>query len=139
MKPILITTAAMLLIVACHSTKKTSSTTASTPAPAPSGPSAGPPGPPSSNTYPVPGEAELTAIHTQYDKYTTLDQLKEGHSLYTGFACTQCHSAFNFYKYQVHEWSNILDNMALRAHINPEQKYSIHQYVMASRLAKGVK
>ena len=117
-----------VIIAACCTTKKsTLSSTGLT-----SNPVVKPPllfTKPANGIY-APGNEELIAIQTRY-KNVTLDQLKEGHVLYTVGACVNCHSAINIYTYDETQWSDIIDNMAEKAYLSDAQKDAVHKYVLA--------
>lgn len=126
-------TISALIIVACNTSKKSTTTVA-------------PPVPVSANTntlstpptivgrsadgiYP-PGNSELTAIQVDY-KEVTMEKLKEGHELYTSGACINCHNAKNIYRYPVGQWIGIIDDMAQKARITDAQKDAVTKYVLA--------
>jgi uncharacterized lipoprotein YajG len=114
-----------VIIAACSTVKKTSTTMAS-PAPVPAAAVN-----PTTDSYlfttkpadgtQTPGNEELSAIQIQY-KDVTLDKLKEGHAIYTTGACVGCHGTINIYQYEVTQWKLIIDDMAQRANISDEQK-----------------
>ena len=114
---------AVLLFAACKSTQKSATTTSASPA----------------NKFiflqpmeenRAPGNEELTAIHTQY-KDITLDQLKEGYTIYTQGACIGCHGAKGISLFDEAQWKNIIDDMAPKANISDIQKDAIYKYVLA--------
>lgn len=78
----------------------------------------------------APGNEELTAIQTQY-KETTLEQLQEGHQLYTNGACVNCHGAKGIYQYDALAWKDIVTEMAKKARITAAQKDAVYKYVLA--------
>lgn len=84
---------------------------------------------PANGVY-APGNEELTAIQTQY-KETTLEQLQEGHQLYTNGACVNCHGAKGIYQYDELAWKGIINDMAKKARITLEQKDAVYKYVLA--------
>jgi len=113
----------MLIIAACSSVKKSSSsTTSSSPATQPS--VFLKPGPP------VPGDAELTAIHTQY-KEVTIEQLKEGYAIYSQGACINCHGAKDIYEFGAAQWKDILEDMAQKANLSDADKDAVYKYVLS--------
>lgn len=130
-------TLAALVIAACHSTKKSTTSTASNaPAAAPTASVAAP-----STTAAVvkpkswtgiyePGEEELTAIKAQYND-VTMEHLKQGYVLYAKSACVSCHNAKGIYQFDVMRWKLIIDNMAREAKINDVQKDAVYKYVLA--------
>lgn len=77
-----------------------------------------------------PGNEELAAIQVQY-KEITIDQLKEGHAIYTGITCIRCHEAKSIYTMETAQWKNILDDMAIKANISDFQKDAVYKYVLA--------
>lgn len=115
---------AVCLIAACSTTKKTSTTTPTSALSShliylepPSG-------------IHVPGNEELAAIQVQF-KETTLEQLQEGHAIYTKGACTNCHSAKNIYQIQEAKLKNIIEDMSQRAKISDSQKDAVYKYVLS--------
>ena len=118
----------LIIIASCSSTKKSStSTTFSAPTPASVIPlvSAKP-----ADGINIPGDVELTAIQAKY-KDVTLDQLKEGHTIYAVGACINCHGAQNIYQFGEAQWKDIIDDMAQRANISNVQKDAVYKYVLA--------
>jgi hypothetical protein len=81
-----------------------------------------------------PGEEELTAIQPQY-KDATLEQLKEGYTLYAKSACISCHRALNIYIMREEKWPFILQDMAYRAKLTQTQKEAVLRYVYAVKAA----
>ncbi|MES2284058.1 MAG: hypothetical protein V4547_00135 [Bacteroidota bacterium] len=119
-----------LIIAACSSSKKVSTSIApSTPASRTT---------PENNFLfvkpaegiPAPGNEELIAIQAQY-KDVTLEKLKEGHTIYTAGACTNCHGAINIYQYAETQWKGIVEDMAQRAYLSDVQKDAVYKYVLA--------
>ncbi|MBI3518526.1 MAG: hypothetical protein HY062_04110 [Bacteroidetes bacterium] len=124
--------AAIVIIAACHSTKKTA-TASSTPAPAATAtnPSATATAPAKPNKgINAPTDQELTAILTKYPD-ATLPVLTEGYQVYTGEACTACHSAKGIYRIPEREWPGIIDDMSKKAKITDSQKDALTKYVFA--------
>jgi hypothetical protein len=119
----------VLTIAACSSSKKSSSTTVSSATSAPSSTSALVFLKTADGIY-APGNEELAAVQVQY-KEVTLQQLKEGHALYTQGACINCHGAINIYKFGETQWRNIVEDMAQRANITDVQKDAVYKYVLA--------
>ena len=66
-----------------------------------------------------------------------MDKLKEGHTLYTAGACINCHNAKNIYRYNEEQWKGIIDNMAIKAHINDTQKDAVYKYVLAIKATQN--
>lgn len=77
-----------------------------------------------------PGSDELAAIQLQY-KDATMEQLKEGYTLYAKSACISCHGAVNIYQYREDKWGFIIQDMAYRAKLTPTQKDAVLKYVYA--------
>ncbi len=80
--------------------------------------------------YTEPGNEELAAIQKQY-RDVTLEQLKEGHEIYTKGACINCHGPQNIYQYGLEKWETIIEDMTKRASLTGEQKNSVHKYVLS--------
>jgi hypothetical protein len=124
--------AAVLIIAACHSTKKTT-TAAVTPAPASSTVStpsvAATPAKSNKGIY-SPGNEELTAILTKYPD-ATLPVLKEGYEVYTGQACTACHNAKGIYRISEKEWPHIIDDMGGKAKLTASQKDALTKFIFS--------
>jgi hypothetical protein len=120
----------IITITACSSSKKGLSSTAA------SASIANPTVPPSKYLFiktdgiRVPGNEELIALQVQY-KDITLDQLKEGHAIYTAFACTRCHDAKSIYALETAKWKGILEDMAQKANISDAEKDAIYKYVLS--------
>lgn len=118
-----------MIIAACSTSKKASAPAATAPAQ---------PSTPATTSFyikplkgvPEPGEKELTAIQGQY-KEATIEQLKQGHVLYTQGACVDCHNAKNIYRYPEAEWKGIMDEMAKKAKISDTEKDAVYKYVLA--------
>ena len=116
---------AVLIIAACHSTKKTESTAASSTAPAAPVSEAVK----SKNGVFAPGEEQVTAIQSKYPG-ATLAVLTEGHTIYTG-ACTKCHGTKSIYRISETHWPSIIDDMASKAHLTATEKDALTKYVFA--------
>ncbi|MES2689436.1 MAG: hypothetical protein V4658_03480 [Bacteroidota bacterium] len=84
----------------------------------------------------APGDEELAAIQVQ-DSTVTLDQLKEGYTIYAQGACIKCHEAQNIYRYNETQWKGIVDNMALKAMMPLAQKEAVYKYVLAIKAVKA--
>jgi hypothetical protein len=113
-----------LVLAACSTTKKSSNTSTASNNSAPSPTLVYRPG-----TY-APGNEELVAIQKKYQD-ATMEQLNEGHILYTQSACIGCHNAKDIYKYNEVQWVGLIDDMAFRARISPRQKDALTKYVFA--------
>jgi cytochrome c1 len=120
--------AAVLIVAACHSTKKTE-TTASTPA-APETPAA-----PvseavkSKNGVFAPGEEQVTAVQMKHPG-ATLANLTDGYKLYTG-TCTNCHGAKSIYRIAEAKWPHIIDDMGEKAKLTTTEKEALTKYIFA--------
>ncbi|MCC6370389.1 MAG: hypothetical protein IT236_05225 [Bacteroidia bacterium] len=130
-----------LAIAACHHSKKSQATApvvSSEPSannntpPAPSG-TVAPPSylyvNPFTAVY-TPGEKELTALKSYY-KDATMEELNEGHSIYTAGNCTKCHGPFDIYKIQAGNWKSILTDMARRANLSEANAEAVNKYFIA--------
>jgi hypothetical protein len=140
--PFTILATSALIIAACHSSKKTTTSTASTepkvaetPAPTPTAASIPETANKTADGVYQPGAAELAAIQERY-KDVSMSHIQEGYFLYAKGACIKCHGTTNIYKYDEIRWATIIDRMALEARINTEQKKSVFFYVMSIKAAK---
>jgi mono/diheme cytochrome c family protein len=135
MKKVLLVFITNLIIVACHTTKKSTTPTPS-PAPPPTAVAT-----PSVASAPVvlakpangiyePGAEELKAIQARHSD-VTLDKLKQGYVLYAQSACISCHPAQNIYNYDEFKWNMIINDMGYRAKLTTEQKDAVLKYVLA--------
>jgi len=106
-----------IILTACGSSKKSSSGTAATPSI-------------------IPGEAQLTAIKAKYPD-ATAEQLKEGHSIYTG-ACTNCHGQKNIFKRSEASWLHEIDDMSPKAKLTAEQKDALTKYILSMKATQSV-
>ncbi len=79
-------------------------------------------------------DVQLDAAKTKYPN-ATLDVLKQGRAIYYGDACTKCHSAKRIANFSAEELPGIIDEMARKARISPEEKDAVLKYVMGVRLA----
>jgi cytochrome c1 len=131
----------VLGIVACKTSKKSTSTAAtnsSNPPAAQTNTNAvvGPVGPlipvKSKDGVNPPGDEELTAIKGQFPGITMV-KLNEGHELYTNTACVSCHNAKSIYRRDVAEWKDIIDDMSVRAKLNTSEKEAVYAYVLAMK------
>ena len=121
-----------LMIAACNTTKKSTSSAVTAPAPA-STPT------PASDSYlftkgasgtPAPGDDALTAIRAQY-KDVTMETLKLGHTIYTTGACVNCHGAKEIYPFSEADWKIIIDDMVQRTTLTAAEKDAVYKYVLA--------
>lgn len=116
-------TAAVLIIAACHSTKKTETTAATTPA-APVSEAVK-----SKNGVFAPGEEQVTAVQMKHPG-ATLASLTEGYTLYTG-TCTKCHGTKSIYRISEANWPTIINNMSLEAKLTASEKDALTKYIFA--------
>lgn len=77
-------------------------------------------------------EANLIAGKTRFPDIT-VDVLKKGHSIYYG-GCTNCHRAKNIERRDEKEWIEVLDAMAPKAKLLPEEKDAVWKYIMSVKL-----
>ncbi|MGZ3862605.1 MAG: hypothetical protein ACXVPN_02170 [Bacteroidia bacterium] len=105
--------AATLVFTACKSKSKTSSAAAAK----------------SSDSF----EANLAAAKTKFPD-VTMETIKSGHSVYYG-ACTRCHNPKEITRFSEKEWVGIMDEMAKKAELKPEEKDAVWKYVMSVKLA----
>lgn len=131
MKKLLFLFTALIVIAACGSSKKSTVSAPVAPAPTSAPVVTAKPG---SGIY-DPGSEELAAIQAQY-KDVSLEKLKQGYVLYAHSACISCHEAQNIYKYDEMRWGFIMNDMAVRAKLTPEQKDAVYKYVLAIKAAK---
>jgi predicted ThiF/HesA family dinucleotide-utilizing enzyme len=118
----------VLFFVACNTSKKTTATTTATTTTTTTTSTPGPVPISTSGVY-APGNEELVAIQTKY-KDVTLQTLTNGYGIYTG-ACTSCHGAQGIYERSEEEWTVVLDDMAPRAGLTPEQKDAVFKYILS--------
>jgi hypothetical protein len=132
--------AALLIMAACHSTKKTTETasTPATPTPPTSTVTTGPtvPAKSSKGIY-APGNEELTAILTKYPD-ATLPVLTEGYQIYIGEACTNCHGAKGIYRIPEKEWPGIIEDMGGKAKLTATQKDALTKFVFSIKATQPV-
>lgn len=142
-KTTLIVSAAVIVLMSCHGTKKSSSTqTASTP-PEP------PPAPVATATVAamptlttsavrngiIPGELELQAIQAKYPDVTA-QTLSNGHELYIG-KCTDCHRKKNIFAYSEEKWKDIVADMAPRSHLTAKETGDLYKYVLSMKATQN--
>lgn len=80
-----------------------------------------------------PSEAMVTAGKAKFPD-VTLDELKKGQTIYNG-QCTKCHNAKRIEKRDEKEWISVLDEMAPKAKLLPEEKDAVWKYIMSVKLA----
>ncbi len=120
MKKIILTTFTAILFLAACSPKASKSAATTTPAAAPA------------KNPTEPTETSLAMAKTKFPD-VTLDVLKKGHSIYYG-ACTRCHGTKSIERRDEKEWVGILDNMAPKARLLPEEKEAVWKYIMSVKL-----
>ena len=76
-------------------------------------------------------DAQLIAVNARFPN-TTLDELKKGHSVYTG-ACTKCHGTKDVTVYTESKLLEIVDVMAKKAEITPEEKQALIKFAIGVR------
>lgn len=139
-KTTLCISAAVIVLMSCHGTKKSSSTqTASTPPPeAPPAPVtatvATVPAPTSTGLVRngiIPGELELKAIQAKYPD-ASAQTLSNGHELYIG-KCTDCHRKKNIFAYSEDRWKEIIDDMAPRSKLTAKETDDLYKYVLSMK------
>lgn len=119
---------AVLIVAACHTTKKTE-TTASTPAAKETPAAPVSEAVKSKNGVFVPGEEQLTAVQMKHPG-ATLANLTDGYKLYTG-TCTNCHGTKSIYRIAEAKWPNIIDDMGEKAKLSATQKEALTKYIFA--------
>lgn len=80
----------------------------------------------------APGETELSVIIKAYPE-TSIETLNIGHQLYYKGACIECHKPKDIKKFELTEWKNIIDKMAVKAKISDEEKDAVYKYVLSVR------
>ena len=80
-----------------------------------------------------PTTAELTAGKTKFADLTK-DNLIKGRYIYYG-TCVRCHEPKNINEYGLDEFSGILDNMARKAKLTPDEKDAVLRYAVAVKLS----
>ena len=85
-----------------------------------------------SNTNPT--EEHLTAAKKKYPD-ADMATLNQGHNLYYGAACTRCHPANDLNFQPIDGLPGIIERMAKKAKITPEEKDAVLKYVMGVKLA----
>lgn len=134
LKSIALVLSGLAIIVACNSTKKSTTSTAVAPA-TPTTPSTPAVASKPANGVYAPGEVELTAVKTKFPD-ATIETLKEGYAIYAQGPCTNCHKPKNIYDGSDVHWKPVIDNMAEKAGITAAQKDAVFKYVMAIRAAQ---
>lgn len=119
---------AVLIIAACHSTKKTETASAT---PATSTTPAAPVSEAVKSKTGVfaPGEEQATAVKAKFPD-ATLAQLTEGYGIYTG-ACTNCHGTKSIYRVSESHWPAVIEDMAGKSKLSATQKDALTKYIFA--------
>lgn len=118
---------AVVIIAACSPKTHTAAVaTTSTGTSAPIGPAPAP-------TTDI-SAAQVDAAKTKYPD-ATMDALKRGHDIYFGATCTRCHGAKKITNFSADELPDIIENMARKARISPEEKDAVLKYVIGVNLA----
>lgn len=76
-------------------------------------------------------DAQLTAVKERFADVTKNELLK-GHSVYTG-ACTKCHGTKDITGYTEEKLLGIVDVMAKKASITPEEKQALIRFAVGVR------
>ena len=108
-KTLLIATVIISLTVACKSKKSVTTTTPSE----------------------VTTVAQLTAVQTRFPDATKAE-LEKGYSVYTG-ACTKCHGTKDVTVYTEPKLLEIVDVMAIKSHLTPEDKQALIRFAVGVR------
>lgn len=116
------------IVIACKSKKTTTSTTATNE-------------PAKTETKAIvakdptePGVSQLSAVKLKYPS-ATQEELNTGHKIYYG-ECKKCHGAAKTTEFTQEQWTGIIDRMAPKAHLTPEQKDAVTKYVMSMKLTE---
>ena len=122
---------AVLIIAACHSTKKTETTAVATPAPATTETPTAPVSEAvkSKNGIFAPGQDQVNAIQMKHPG-ATLASLTEGYTLYTG-TCTRCHGTKSIYRISEDKWPAIINDMSNEAKLTATEKDALTKYIFA--------
>lgn len=81
-------------------------------------------------------QAQLQAAKTKFSD-VTMDQLKNGYTIYNNGACTNCHGAKSITSRDEAAWTGIMDRMAPKAHLTPTEREAVWRYIMAVKLASN--
>lgn len=82
---------------------------------------------------PEPTETHVTAAQTRFPG-VTLTVLKKGREIYNG-PCMGCHGDAGIMRRDDKQWEDVLNAMAPKARLSPEDKDAVWKYIMAVRLA----
>ena len=80
---------------------------------------------------PIPDVQMLPVAQMKYPGIT-LESLTEGHRIYTN-ECTNCHGVKSVKSEPESEWLSIIDRMAPKANLSPDQKKKVLEYILSSR------
>ena len=78
-----------------------------------------------------PTETQLTAVKARFPD-ATMEELKRGQAVYTG-PCTRCHGKKDVTVYSEEKLLEIVDNMAVKAKITPEEKQALIRFAVGVR------
>lgn len=77
-----------------------------------------------------PGASEVNAIKAEFPE-VTLEKLKAGYKLYTEGACIGCHKSFKINDFSISDWKKILEDMSERANLTATEKGNVSMYVLS--------
>lgn len=78
-------------------------------------------------------DTQLAAVRARFPD-ATIEGLLKGHSVYTG-ACTRCHGTKDITVYTEEKLFRIVDVMAKKADINPQEKQALLRFAIGVRAA----
>ena len=81
-------------------------------------------------------EANLTAVKPKFPN-ATIDELKKGHSIYYTGACTRCHSPKDIERRDEKEWVDVMNSMAPKAKLTPEERDATWKYIMSVKMMQA--
>jgi hypothetical protein len=81
-------------------------------------------------------EANLTAIKPKFPN-ATIDELKKGHTIYYTGACTRCHSPKDIERRDEKEWVEVMNKMAPKAKLTPEERDVTWKYIMSVKMMQA--
>ncbi|MFL5764684.1 MAG: hypothetical protein ACJ77K_12135 [Bacteroidia bacterium] len=79
-------------------------------------------------------DAQLTAVQSRFPDATKAE-LEKGYAVYTG-PCTRCHGTKDINGYTEPRLLEIVDVMAKKAQITPEEKQALIRFAVGERAAK---
>jgi mono/diheme cytochrome c family protein len=83
----------------------------------------------------MPSRSE-TSIAVSHWPDANVQSLREGHLLYTG-NCARCHELYRPMDYSELYWTEIIPEMARKAHLNEKQEEEIRRYILSKREAES--